>query len=139
MTASDVSLAECADVWSILDQVRLRPSMWVRGRQLRELETIFLGYGVALEVHGINESFHLNPGGPFSEWLHARFDWGMSCGWAQAITENAGTEDPLVLFFRLVDEYRAHAHASQQTETGGRAGMLERPGAGPKDQDHDAL
>ncbi|WP_089918855.1 hypothetical protein [Lentzea albida] len=90
MTASDrsglVSLAECADVWSILNQVQLRPSMWIRGRQLRELETILLGYGVALEVHGINESFHLNPGGPFSEWLHARFAWGTSCGWAQAIT-----------------------------------------------------
>ncbi|GLY53954.1 hypothetical protein [Lentzea sp. NBRC 102530] len=110
-----VPLAECADVWDILDQVRSRPSMWIRGRRLRELEMTLQGYGVALEVHGIDESFHLTPGGPFGQWLHARFAWGMSCGWAQAITENAGTEDPLDLFFRLVDEYRA---SDQQSGSG---------------------
>ncbi|SDP82774.1 hypothetical protein SAMN05421507_11620 [Lentzea jiangxiensis] len=113
--------------------------MWIRGRQLRDLETILLGYGVALEVHGVNESFHLNPGGPFGEWLHARFGWSMSCGWAQAITENAGTEDPLVLFFDLVDEYRTDGHTSRQTGTAGRAGVPEEIGAGQKNQDHDWL
>ncbi|SMD06686.1 hypothetical protein SAMN05660733_03813 [Lentzea albidocapillata] len=91
--------------------------MWVRGRQLRELETMLLGYGIALEVHGITESFLLNPGGPFSDWLYARFGWGMACGWAHAITENAGKEAPLDLFFRLADEYRTEDLSASVTMT----------------------
>ncbi|RDI31092.1 hypothetical protein DFR72_104429 [Lentzea flaviverrucosa] len=103
--------AEYGDTWGMLEQVRLRSGMWVRERQLRDLQATLLGYGIALEVHGIDEPFPFYPGGHFAAWLHERFGWGMSCGWAGAIEEISGTEDPLDLFFRLADEYRGHLPA----------------------------
>ncbi len=111
---SPVPLAECTDVYGLLDQVRLRPGMWVRGRTLRELETTLWGYGMALEIHGVREPFPFGPRGGFGEWLYARFGWGTTCGWAFAIEQNAGTEDPLAAFFRLANEYRVHQQAERQ-------------------------
>jgi len=67
---------------------------------------MLLGYGIALKVHGVDERFPFDPVGDFAVWVRERFGWGMSCGWAHAIEENAGAEEPLDLFFRLVDEYR---------------------------------
>ncbi|MDP9841866.1 hypothetical protein J2853_001077 [Streptosporangium lutulentum] len=56
----------------MLDQVRLRPSMWIRQGSLQDLQNILIGYATALSVHGVDEPFELSPGGPFSEWLRAR-------------------------------------------------------------------
>ncbi|MGW4211562.1 hypothetical protein ACWEIJ_26450 [Lentzea sp. NPDC004789] len=106
-------LSEHADVYGLLQEIRLRPGMWIREGRLPELETTLRGYGMALEVHGIGEQFPFGAHGAFNDWLAARFGWGMSCGWAHAIEQNAGPEDPLELFFRLVDEYRADPRAGR--------------------------
>ncbi|MDT7787098.1 MAG: hypothetical protein QOF58_5517 [Pseudonocardiales bacterium] len=100
-------LSEHADVYSLLQDIRMWPGVWVRARRLGELETLLWGYGTALEVHGVEEPFAFGASRDFSNWLAARFGWGMALGWAHAIEENAGADDPLDLFFRLVDEYRA--------------------------------
>jgi hypothetical protein len=101
---------QCRDVQDVLEQVRLRPSQWIRHAQLRELQTILFGYSLALTVHGMDERFDLGPVGPFAEWLQARRGWSMSMGWADAIAQHAGAEEPLTVFFRLFDDYRASLH-----------------------------
>ncbi|MFD5483652.1 hypothetical protein [Streptomyces hawaiiensis] len=98
---------QCRDLQDVLDQIRLRPSMWVRQGRLRDLQNILIGYATALSVHGVEEPFALSPGGPFAEWLCARRGWSMSCGWADAIERHADGEDPLTIFFHLLDEYRS--------------------------------
>lgn len=98
---------QCRDVQDVLDQIRLRPSMWVRQGSLRDLESILFGYSVALSVHRIEEPFVLSPGGSFAKWLSARRGWSMSCGWADAIERHADGDDPLTAFFRLLDECRS--------------------------------
>ncbi|MFI9452965.1 hypothetical protein [Amycolatopsis sp. NPDC052450] len=94
---------QCQDVQEILDQIRLRPGMWLRQRSLRDLESILFGYGVALDVHGFDETFAMGAVGPFAQWIEARFGWSMSAGWAVAIEAHADGEEPLKVFFRLLD------------------------------------
>ncbi|MEV6183951.1 hypothetical protein AB0M07_44355, partial [Streptomyces sp. NPDC052015] len=68
-------LGELHDVYAFLEEVRLRPGMWVRGSSLQHLHSMLLGYRVALGVHGIEEPFDFwSPGilGCFSEWLWGR-------------------------------------------------------------------
>ncbi|MGW5700465.1 hypothetical protein [Amycolatopsis japonica] len=98
---------QCQDVQEILDQIRLRPGMWLRQRSLRDLQSILFGYGVALDVHGLDEKFAMGAAGPFAQWIEARFGWPMAMGWAVAIEEHADGEEPLDVFFHLLDEYRA--------------------------------
>ncbi|MFE6613791.1 hypothetical protein [Amycolatopsis sp. NPDC057786] len=98
---------QCQNVQEILDQIRLRPGMWLRQRSLRDLESILFGYGVALDVHGLDEKFTMGAVGPFAQWIEARFGWSMSAGWAVAIEAHSDGEEPLKVFFRLLDEYRA--------------------------------
>ncbi|MBT2384568.1 hypothetical protein J7E86_13425 [Streptomyces sp. ISL-11] len=81
--------------------------MWIPQRSLRDLQNILIGYATALSVHGVDERFALSPDGPFAEWLRARYGWSMALGWAEAIDRNAGDEEPLTAFFRLLDEYRS--------------------------------
>ncbi|GGU75890.1 hypothetical protein GCM10010275_07820 [Streptomyces litmocidini] len=45
-------IGEWRDVYDFLDQVRLRPGMFVRGGSLLELQAMLYGYRVASEVHG---------------------------------------------------------------------------------------
>lgn len=102
-----VPIDQCRDVFDVLDQIRLRPGMWVRQGGLRDLEAMLHGYGVALLVHGVAESSAFSSNGPFTEWLADRRGWSMSCGWAAAIEQNAGDMDPLAVFFDLLDEFRS--------------------------------
>jgi hypothetical protein len=97
-------LTELEDAYGLLDQVRIRPRMWVRS--LQELENLLVGYDAALKIHRIDERFDLWPTGPFADWLYWRFGWGMACGWATAIEQHADGE-PLEVFFQLLDDYRA--------------------------------
>ncbi|NUP39189.1 MAG: hypothetical protein HOY76_19790 [Streptomyces sp.] len=39
---------DCVDVYDFLDQIRLRPGMWLSGSSLRDLQTMLIGYQVAL-------------------------------------------------------------------------------------------
>ncbi|MGW3157378.1 hypothetical protein [Streptomyces sp. NPDC001089] len=104
-------LAELSNVHEFLDQVRLRPGMWLRGNSLEHLNSMLIGYRAAMAVHGIAEDFDFwNPGsqGPFAEWLWLRLGRHSPLGWATEIereAQAAGT--PAVeLFFALFDEYR---------------------------------
>ncbi|WP_336159039.1 hypothetical protein [Amycolatopsis sp. VC5-11] len=99
-------IAQCQDVHEVLDEIRLRPGMWLRQRSLQDLQSILFGYSVALDVHGCDEEFALGPAGPFAQWIEARYGWPMAAGWAVAIEGHADDEEPLNVFFRLLDEYR---------------------------------
>lgn len=98
-------------VFTWLDQVRARPSMWTTdsGSRLEQLETMVCGYYSALNQLGIVEpapemQMH------FSSWLRlTRNDWSLSRGWAHAISKNSRNEEPWDVFFGLVDAYRVHA------------------------------
>jgi hypothetical protein len=46
-------LSELNDIFDFLEEVRLRPGMWVRS--LDHLNSMLIGYRVALEVHGFAE------------------------------------------------------------------------------------
>ncbi len=83
------------------------PGLWLPQGSLRVLENMLVGYSVALDVHGVDEEFAMWPSGPFAMWLQDRYGWGMALGWARAIEEHADGEEPLTVFFRLLDEYRA--------------------------------
>lgn len=42
---------DCTDVYDFLDRLRLRPRMWLPGGSLHDLQTMRIGYQVALGVH----------------------------------------------------------------------------------------
>ncbi|WP_405797349.1 hypothetical protein [Streptomyces sp. NBC_01506] len=107
-------LTELPDVYAFLDEIRLRPGMWVPRGSLSHLESVLLGYRVALAVHDIDEPFDFwNSGGttPFADWLWTRP--GMpdqsSLSWATEIERAAErTGRPAMeMFFELLDEFRA--------------------------------
>ncbi|MET8784910.1 hypothetical protein [Streptomyces sp. NPDC004589] len=104
-------LTELTDVYDLLEEVRLRPGMWVRRSSLQHLDSMLTGYRIALEIHDAEEEFDFRHTGPFSEWLWKRL--GMSypsaLGWAVEIeraAEAAGTP-AMEMFFNLLDEFRA--------------------------------
>jgi hypothetical protein len=105
-------LTELSNVHEFLDQIRLRPSMWLRRSSLQHLNSMLIGYRAALAVHGMHEDFDFwSPGsqGPFAEWLWKRLGRHSALGWAAEIEREAQAGDvPAIdLFFRLFDEYRA--------------------------------
>ncbi|MFJ2947529.1 hypothetical protein ACIO8H_07775 [Streptomyces sp. NPDC087226] len=110
-------LAELSNVHDFLDEVRLRPGMWLRGNSLQHLDSMLIGYRAAMAVHGIDEDFDFwSPGtqGQFAEWLWQRLGHHSSLGWAVEIEREAEAAGvPAVeLFFSLLDEYRAdHSRA----------------------------
>ncbi|MFE2423984.1 hypothetical protein [Streptomyces hokutonensis] len=105
-------IEELADVHDFLEEVRLRPGMWVRRSSLQHLNSMLTGYRVALGIHNIAEPFDFwNPGsqGRFSEWLWQRLGRHSSLGWAVEIereAEQAG-RPAMQVFFELLDEFRA--------------------------------
>jgi hypothetical protein len=110
-------LTELSDVHDFLEEIRLRPGMWLRGDSLRHLDSMLIGYRAALAVHGIEEDFAFwSPGtqGPFAEWLWQRLGRHSSLGWAVEIEREAREAGvPAVeLFFGLWDEYRRERQAT---------------------------
>ncbi|OLZ60749.1 hypothetical protein AV521_44870 [Streptomyces sp. IMTB 2501] len=120
-------LSELTDVYDFLEEVRLRPGMWVRRSSLQHLDSILTGYRAALGVHGIAEPFDFwNPGSSnrFSEWLWPRLGMRYSSplGWATEIeraAEQAG-RPAMEMFFELLDEFRAtdpNAHGQAEPDS----------------------
>ncbi|MFE7775747.1 hypothetical protein ACFU5O_17965 [Streptomyces sp. NPDC057445] len=104
-------LHELCGVHDFLDDVRLRPGMYVRGRSVLHLQSILYGYSVACEIHGAPAAKDFDHFGPFSEWLWPRLgmQYASPLGWAVEIeraAEAAGGQ-PLDMFFDLLDEFRA--------------------------------
>lgn len=105
-------LTGLSSVYDFLEEVRLRPSMWLPGGSLQRLDSILIGYRAAMAVHGIEEDFPFwSPGvqGPFAEWLWQRLGRRSSVGWATEIEREAQDAGVLAveLFFSLWDKYRA--------------------------------
>lgn len=65
-------LSEMSDVYDLLEEVRLRPAMWVCRNELRHLSSILVGYGIALDVHGVEAPFDFGNPGTRSRILRAR-------------------------------------------------------------------
>lgn len=102
---------ELSNVHEFLDEVRLRPGMWVRRSSLQHLDSILVGYAVASEIHDTGEPFDFWHLGPFSQWLWKRLGmaYPSALGWAVEIeraAEAAGTQ-PVEMSFSLLDEFRA--------------------------------
>ncbi|WP_078626290.1 barstar family protein [Streptomyces sp. NRRL S-241] len=109
---------DCTDVYDFLEQVRLRPGMWLPGHSLSHLEALLIGYRVALGVHAIDEPFDFWPEEGFTRWLHERRGATGSLGWAAEIerTTPAGST-PVEEFFRLLDDYRRDAASKPAPST----------------------
>ncbi|WP_406735180.1 hypothetical protein OG508_21355 [Streptomyces sp. NBC_01108] len=114
-------LDELDSVHDFLDDVRLRPSMYVRGRSVLHLQSILFGYSVACEIHGVPAMTDFVHTGPFSEWLWPRLDmqYPSALGWAVEIERAAEAADiaPLDMFFDLLDEFRLARHEGTQQAT----------------------
>ncbi|MEU6815492.1 barstar family protein [Streptomyces sp. NPDC046860] len=107
---------DCTDVYDFLDQIRLRPGTWLRGGSLHDLQTMLIGYQVALGVHSIDDPCDFWHGGAFSQWLGARLGGTSPLGWAADIERNMPDgSTPVEEFFRLLDAYRSEA--AQATAT----------------------
>lgn len=115
---------DCTDVYDFLEQIRLRPGMWLPGGSLHHLQAVLVGYQVALGVHSVQESCDFWDGGAFSQWLGKRFGGNSPRGWAHDIERNTPEgSTPVEEFFRLLDAYRSEA--APGSEPGVRRG---RPG-----------
>ncbi|MEU6272708.1 hypothetical protein ABZ871_09860 [Streptomyces populi] len=104
-------LAELSSVHEFLDEIRLRPGVWLPDNSLEHLGFILIGYRAAMVVHDIDEDFDFwSPGtqGPFAEWLWQRLGRHSPLGWATEIEREARTvgTPAIELFFALFDEYR---------------------------------
>ncbi|MET9116030.1 barstar family protein [Streptomyces longwoodensis] len=101
---------DCTDVYEFLDQIRLRPGMWLPGGSLQHLQSMLTGYRVALGVHSIDESWAFWPEGDFSRWLCEYRGIASSLTWAAKIERNTPDgSTPVEEFFRLLDVYRSDA------------------------------
>ncbi|MEU8460443.1 hypothetical protein [Streptomyces sp. NPDC029003] len=113
---------ELRDVYEFLEEVRLRPGMWVRRSSLQHLDSILVGYRVASEIHGIDESFEFWNGGPFAEWLWKRLglSYPSALGWAVEIERAAEIAEvpAMEMFFAFLDEFRSERGGWQTTEEG---------------------
>ncbi|MGO4456107.1 hypothetical protein AB4039_02010 [Streptomyces sp. M-16] len=104
-------MSELNDVYDFLDEVRIRPGMFLRRSSLLDLQSILYGYRVASEMHDGPSMTIFEHFGPFSEWLWPRLGmrYASPLGWAVEIeraAEAAGA--PAVeMFFELLDEFRA--------------------------------
>ncbi|MER5199412.1 hypothetical protein ACWD3J_18515 [Streptomyces sp. NPDC002755] len=123
---------ELTDVYDFLEEVRLRPNMWVRRGSLQHLDSMLTGYRVALGVHDVAEPFdfwNLGRPGRFSDWLCQRLGRESSLGWAVEIEHEAERADrpAMEMFFELLDEFRAsdqrlrdeaapHSHPAAEAE-----------------------
>jgi hypothetical protein len=133
MTDSDVGgtrrrrsrIEDLTDVYDFLEEVRLRPGMWVRSNSLQHLDSILTGYRLALGIHDIAEPFDFwTPGsqGRFAEWLWQRLGRHSPLGWAVEIEREAerSGRPAMEMFFELLDEFRADAkpdrHSRAETQ-----------------------
>ncbi|MFE0604105.1 hypothetical protein ACFW2T_19640 [Streptomyces sp. NPDC058892] len=96
---------DCTDVYDFLEQIRLRPSMWLPDGSLDHLQAMLLGYQIAVSVHSADEAFSF---WKFSQWIKERLGGSSaSYGWAADIERNTPADStPVAEFFRLLDQYR---------------------------------
>jgi hypothetical protein len=101
-----------ATVFTLLDSVRRRPSMYVgldpyhRLGQLRNLELLLHGYAHALSAYDLHEEVE-NFCAAFMQYLHETRGWETACGPTAAIRDAVENDDQAwEMFWSLVDEFR---------------------------------
>jgi uncharacterized protein (DUF433 family) len=95
-----------SDLYSLLQHIHRRPSMYLRNKSLDEVEAACHWYAAALRTHGIEE-FGSRFNERFRDYLYERFRWGMACGWARAIRDHSRSADAVFeRFFSLLDEFK---------------------------------
>ncbi|MFD9860059.1 barstar family protein [Streptomyces alboflavus] len=101
-------MREYSDVYDVLEQIRLRPRMWLLGGSLKDLRSFLTGYGAALAVHSPDEPFAFWPQEDFTDWLHKHYGTTSSLDWAEEIERRtpAGST-PFDEFFRLLGVFKA--------------------------------
>ncbi|MFE7466421.1 hypothetical protein ACFU6R_20270 [Streptomyces sp. NPDC057499] len=114
-------LSELRGIYDLLEEVRMRPGMWVCGSSLQHLDSMLTGYWIALEIHGVDEEPDFANGGPFSEllWKRLSMQYPSALGWAVEIEREAERRDmsAIELFFALLDEFlAADASAPEATD-----------------------
>jgi len=102
-----------ASVFELLEEIEKQPGIFLgwstaeRGEQLRDLETLLIGYGHAVERHGIDDA-----GATFMQsfgvFLRERYGWSAAIGPIGAIRDHA-TNDSVAwdMFWKLLREFRA--------------------------------
>ncbi|MFE2644456.1 barstar family protein [Streptomyces nigra] len=97
-------------MYDFLDQIRLRPGMWLPGGSLQHLQSMLTGYRVALGLHGVDEPWAIWPEEDFSRWLHENRGIDSSLTWAAEIERSTPDgSTPVEEFFRLLGAYRSDA------------------------------
>ena len=103
-----------ASIFELLEDIEKRPGVFLgwstaeRGEQLRDLEMLLIGYGHAVDRHGLAD-----PGAAFLEsfnlFLTKKYGWSSAIGPIGAIREHA-TSDIAAwdLFWSLLREFRAN-------------------------------
>ncbi|MFC9424628.1 hypothetical protein [Streptomyces sp. NPDC056987] len=98
-------------MYDFLDQIRLRPGMWLPVGSLQHLQSVLTGYRVALAVHSIREPFAFWPEEDFTTWLHEHYGISSSLTWAAEIERRTPADStPVKEFFRLLDHFRRDTH-----------------------------
>ncbi|MGW5852573.1 hypothetical protein ACWFQ8_32395 [Streptomyces sp. NPDC055254] len=102
---------ELSDVYDFLNEIRLRPGMWVRSSSVLHLDSMLTGFWVAVQIHDAQGEWDFHHLGPFSTWLWPRLGmkYPSALGWATEIERAAKGEGKpgMELFFELLDEFRA--------------------------------
>lgn len=97
----------CSDVYDVLEQIRLRPGMWLPGGSLNDLRSLLIGYVMALTVHSESEPFPFWPEGEFTDWLHGHYGTVSSLDWAAEIERRTPADSsPIDEFFRILDAFK---------------------------------
>ncbi|MFG3480207.1 hypothetical protein ACGF3K_34030 [Streptomyces sp. NPDC047980] len=91
----------CTDVYDFLDQIRLRPGMWLPGGSLQHLQSRLIGYRVALAVHSIDEPWAFWPEDDFNRWLREHRGIDSSLTWAAEIERNTPDGDWEEAWYKL--------------------------------------
>ena len=96
-------------MFKVLERIRDRPFMYFGDRNLEALECFLNGYYCAMcEYDSKDDDGVENFTAEFGEYLHRRFQWGMSCGPISVVRkqyENA--EEAWAALFVLIGEFRA--------------------------------
>mgnify|MGYP004001577553 CR=1 len=93
------------NIFTLLDNIKKRPDMFIRNQSLKNLEILILGYYIGLSNHKIVEDVP-EITDHFQTWIYHKYGWSTSAGWAHAIETHAKKQKPLNLFFKIIDEYR---------------------------------
>jgi hypothetical protein len=108
-----MTLPVCTNLYDLLQYIKQRSGMYLRGVSLIELESRSWAYETASAVHGIDE-FGTTFARRFGDYLEKRFGRGLALGWAAAIQFHPRAKDRgWKRFFQLVDEFAKAAGANR--------------------------